>query len=614
MAKGNKISQTLVWILLGLLFVGLAGFGATNFGGSQQRLGRVGDAEITVNAYVNAVQQDIQNLARQTGQRLTIAQAQQLGLTEASLARVVGEAALTDAVTKAGVSVGDEAVRNRVLEVPAFRSLDGDFDRAAYEQTLRQNGLTIGEFETQIRNEASRSLLQAAVVGGVVAPSEYVDTLYNWAREGRDVTWARLTAADLDAPIPEPGEDQLAAFHSDNPEQFELGETRAITYAWLTPEMIAGTIETDDAALRALYDERIDFYVQPERRLVERLVFADDAAAEAAKAAIEAGETTFDALVSDRGLELSDVDLGDVRPEDLGDAAEAVFALTEPGIAGPAPTPLGPALFRMNGILAATETTFEDARDDLARQQTQEEAVRLIQDMFDEIDDLLAGGATIEDIATETELELGQIDWRPDVSDDIAVYTSFAQAAARARTEDFPELIELEDGGIFTFRLDEIRPPALPPLEDVREDVAAAWLEAETETRLMAMATPLADRFRSGGDMAVLGQALNIETGLRRDGFLEGTPPDFVDTVFEMALDDVEVVSSEGDVWIVRLDRIAAPDASDLAGEALRTGFADRAAQDFANDLLQAFTRSVQATAGIEINQATLNAIHTHLN
>jgi peptidyl-prolyl cis-trans isomerase D len=36
-----------------------------------------------------------------------------------------------------------------------------------------------------------------------------------------------------------------------------------------------------------------------------------------------------------------------------------------PGIAGPLPSEFGPALYRINAILAATETTFEEARETL---------------------------------------------------------------------------------------------------------------------------------------------------------------------------------------------------------------------------------------------------------
>ncbi|MBL6780196.1 MAG: SurA N-terminal domain-containing protein, partial [Rhodobacteraceae bacterium] len=52
----NTLSKTFVWILLAFLIVGLAGFGAINFGGRMNSVGTVGDKEISVNDYARALQ------------------------------------------------------------------------------------------------------------------------------------------------------------------------------------------------------------------------------------------------------------------------------------------------------------------------------------------------------------------------------------------------------------------------------------------------------------------------------------------------------------------------------------------------------------------------------
>ena len=50
MARSSSMSKTAVWVLLGLLILGLAGFGATNMGGSIRNVGYVGDKPITTQA------------------------------------------------------------------------------------------------------------------------------------------------------------------------------------------------------------------------------------------------------------------------------------------------------------------------------------------------------------------------------------------------------------------------------------------------------------------------------------------------------------------------------------------------------------------------------------
>jgi peptidyl-prolyl cis-trans isomerase D len=608
MAKGQT-SRIFVWVLLGLLIVGLVGFGATDFGGSVRTVGTVGKTEIDVNRYARALDQELRALGAQRGSAVSMAEARELGIDQLVLQRLVTQAAVENAATELGVSVGDSVVSEEILAIPAFRGIDGEFDREAYAFTLEQSGLTVAEFEDRIRSETAASLVQAGVVGAVTAPETYLDALLGYLQEERDITWARLTPNGLADALPDPTESELQAFHAANEAVFTLPETKAITYAWLTPDMIRDTVEIDREALETRYEERIAEFVRPERRLVERLVFGTGAEAEAALAAIETGETSFDALVAERGLALEDVDLGDATLASLGDAGDAIFALTEPGIVGPLPSPIGPALFRMNAILSAQEVTLEEAEDDLRAELAADRARRVIDDNIDGIDDMLAGGATIEELAAETEMELGQIDWRAGSSDGIAAYEAFRAAAEALTEDDFPEVLTLEDGGIFALRLDELRPPELQPLDAVRDQAIAGWRAQEVTRLLTEEGRDLAEQIAEGREMAAIRLPIEVDRGLTRDGFIPDTPADFVTQAFEMTPGELRVLSGDQTAYILRLDDVRAPDPSNPDRMLLRGLFAQQAAQEVAGDVFQAFANGLLAQTGVQINQAALNAV-----
>lgn len=610
MAKG-QVSRIFVWVILGLLIVGLAGFGATNFGGSVRLVGSVGDAEIETNDYARALQQELRAISAQAGRAVSFSEARQAGIDRAVLGRLVGQAALENEAASLGLSVGDETVGQQVLEIPAFRGLDGQFDREAYAFELRNSGLSVAEFEDRVRADTASTILQAAVAGGLGATDTYTHTLFDWVREARDITWARLDETSLTAPIPEPSEADLQAYHTENAELFTLAEERQITYAWITPDMILDTITADDTELRSQYELRLDEFVQPERRLVERLVYGNTDAAAAAMARIEAGEVEFDTLVEERGLTLDDIDLGAVSEVELDGSGEAVFALDEPGVVGPLDSALGPALFRVNAILNARETTFEEAREELLADYAADRARRIIQDMVGEIDDLLAGGATIEELGSETELEVGSIGWRPDINDGIAGYQEFREAVFLAEEGDFPEVIEFEEGGLFAMRLDGIVPPALQPLSDVRPRVIEGWEAQETARQLVEQAEAAAEAIRNGREMAGLDLPLRVERDLSRDAFLDDAPPGFVAGVFAMEPGEVRVFEDAGAAAIVRLDAINPPDRDSAEAQAILSALSQQASQGMANDAIQMFTRAAQTRGGISINQQALNAIHS---
>ena len=608
MAKKKKAGNFFVYGILILIMAGLGGLGATNFGGGSTAVATVGDSEIDVQDYARAIDRQIRLFQEQTGQRLTFAQAQGIGLDRQALGQLVRGAAIADETEQLGLSVGDEAVRARIIDVPAFQGANG-FDRTAYEFALRENGLTVREFEEDIRQEAATNLLSAAVSSGLDTPDAYIDTLYDFARETRDVGWLRLTAADLEAEVPAPTEDALVAFHAENAATYVQPEARVIDFAVVLPEDIAGELEVSDEQARALYEARLADFVQPERRLVERLAFASDEAAAEALSRIEAGEITFDELVTSRGIALSDIDLGEVDRRALGQAGDVVFALDEPGIAGPAPSSLGPALYRVNAILSAREVPFEEVRDELADEAALDRARRVITEIGVRVEDLLAGGAGVENIAEATEMTAGRIEYDGTSDEGLAAYAAFRDAADALEAGALPEPVELEDGGLAVLSLAEIIPPRELSFEEARALVEADVIRRDTETALRSRAETLAGTLAEGAAE----EALTPIRNLTRDGFVEVTPPDFVDVAFEMEPGETRVLSAEGDVWLLRLDAINAADRDSADARLAIDRFRDQSTRTLANDVVSAFTRAIMAERPVQVNQSALNAVHSQL-
>lgn len=606
---GKQTSKALVWVLMALLILGLGGFGISNFGGSVDSIGKVGDREIDVDAYARALRQEINAQQAATGAPVTLADAEASGLAAMVRMRLIGDTALDAEMARLGVSVSDEKVLAELTSIAAFQGTDGSFDREQYRFLLRQSGLTEARFEADIRDGVARGLLQQAVIGGVARPETFADALVVFLAERRSASLIRLDEGDLETPVPAPSEAQIEAQYAANPDAYTAPATKQITYAWLTPDMMLDRIELDEEMLRSLYEERIDEFVQPERRLVERMVFASEDDAEAARAAIEAGETTFEEVVADRGLTLADVDLGDVSQVDIGGAAgQAVFALEEPGITGPHGSDLGPALFRVNAILVAQETSFEEAREALADEAARDRAVRLIAERITDLDDMLAAGATLEEIADETEMALGQIAYNAAARDDIAAYDGFRAAADAVQAGDFPEILELDDGGIFALRLDGEMAATLRPLDEVRAAVSADWRTAEIARRLTDRAEALRDRLEAGAALDALGPEITREEALPRGGL---TPPELSAALFELPEPGATtIVAAEGTVWLVRLDEVLPPEEGVADVVFLRDALAVQAGQDIARELYENFARALVDAAGLSLDQAAINAVH----
>jgi peptidyl-prolyl cis-trans isomerase D len=612
-SAGNSVSRTVMWVILLLLIVGLAGFGAVSFTRSARAVGMVGDTPIAASRYVRQVSNQLALLRQQTGADISMAQAQAFGLDRQALESVIGQVAVENEAARIGLSVGDAEVREVLVSIPGIQGLDGKYDEDVYRDMLRRNGETVASFEDQLRAEGARRLLGTAVIRGVAMPPAMADLVFAWQGERRSFTWVELTEANLSEPVPAPTDAQLEAHYTANPDAYTLPEARAITYAWITPSMLAGKVEVDEAELQKLYAAKAEQYDKPETRLVERLVFPTADAAQEAWDRIQSGAADFDALVVERGLTLDDVDLGDMTREALGPAGEAVFALAEPGLVGPVDTDLGPAIIRMNGILGAEVVTFEQARPELAEEYSVDRARRMIGEMVEQVNDMLAGGATLEEVAEETDLELGTVEYSEEVSEGIAGYAAFRAAAAQVEADDFAEVEGLDDGGIFALRLDRVIEPRLQPLAEVRDRVAADWKTAEVKARLAALADGYVTRLEAGEDPAAMGLKVNAEGPLTRNAFLADTPAGLLPAVFRLEAGKVERIDgTEGTatVALVRTDEVLQADPADTELAQQRDAYAASLDQSLAADLMGAVMQALLAQAGLTLDNAALAAVN----
>lgn len=610
-AKGNSVTKTAVWILMGMLILGLGGFGAVNFNGNVSSIGTVGDKEISVDQYARELQQQIRAIEGQTGEALSFQQAQAIGLDRAVLQRIVRLRALDNETTEMGISIGDENLRERIIDIPSFQGIDGNFDREGYRFALQQAGLSEAEFEDSLREEAARSLLQGAISGGVTMPDVYAQTLVNFVGEKRSFTWAALTQDNLQAPLPAPTDADLQAFYDANPDNFLLPASKSITYVILTPQDVLDEVEISEDELRKAYEDRADEYIQPERRLVERLVFPNEEAANLAAAALEVNGTTFDALVLDRGLTLQDIDMGDVGRLELDGAGEAVFAAEPGAVVGPLPTNLGPALFRVNGILPSLNTTFEDASPALQQDLAGDRAARLVEVRAQDLDDQLAGGAKLEQLAEESKMTLGTIEWTNDSDQDIAAYETFRAAAAALTEGDFPKIDQLEDGSVFAMRLDGTKPERPNPFEDARTLVAEAWTADQLLTALTVQAEEAQSALEGGSDFATLGLTENVQENLTRDAVISRAPEGLLTEVFEAAPGDIRIIEGADGVVIARLDSISAAEDNEQTQQLLGQ-LTTQLNQQLSQDVFTLYSSDVVRRTAPMIDQQAINAVHVN--
>ncbi len=612
----KKKKGIVMWVIIGLLIIGLGGFGLT---GAFQTTGgtavaTVGDQEITAERFINGFQQDIRFTSEQLGRNLTTEEALSFGIDQTSLRRQITLRALANESDRLKISVGNAAVRDALLANPAFQIAEGIFSEATYDLVLNQQRMSREEFENLLREDEAQNLINSAISAGVGPQDTAARVLLDFIGETRDILWAEIDERVLTTETPPPDEAAIQAYYDANPDEFTTPETRRITYAILTPEIITGLIDISDEEVRDFYLRQTAQFNTPAQRILDRLYFPTEQEALDALARIESGEASFQDIADEYQLNLHITQLGVVRAGQLPEAAsELLFASNETGMFGPVDTEDGPTLYRVNAAIQEQNLKLADVADDIRTSLAAEQAGTLMLTMIGDIDDLIASGASLEELADETDMELRNIDFNAESTEDIASDQAFVAEALAAEPGEERDLIELESGSIMVLRVDEIIESRLKPLSEARDLAIAGATRVATVKRVQEYADELQARVEAGADLGgtliAIGLTPDTETGITRTAPPTGLPPLVGQQLFEQDLDGVKTYPSETGAYIVQVNSISPFDPQSENGKAFMAQADSQMRADIATDLYILYANGVVANTEITVNQSIIDQV-----
>ena len=606
MAKSKtSVSKIFVWILLGFLFVGLIGFGTGNLSGNIKTIGKIGETDITVNQYVRALQTELRNTSQQFGQQLTFQQLQAFGIQQRVLARIVTDKLLENEALKLSLSVNDKTVRDNIVSLSAFNGPDGSFNQDAYNFALENAGYTTAEFEEEIRAETARNILSQGILSGNVINNLQAEIMASFLLEKRSFNVQILKPESFKFTLNEPTDEELAFFLEENVEKYTVPEGKIITYAILEPAMLLDGIDSNDTILRKIYEDQTQEYNKPEQRIVDRISFLTIDDANSVIADINAAVTDFDTLLKDRNLTYEDVLYGTFTKDQLPAGKKQVFDAKAGEVVGPVETDLGPAIFRVKEIIPSKKTSFEEAKPTLEKDYRLSEATKLIDERIEDSQNLLAAGGTLEELGKEIGYRIENILFNSKASMPILENRIFNSTAQTAKINDFPEIKELPNGGLFALRVDEIIEARKQEVDEIREELTDEWQKEERQNKLNDIAESMLSLHQYKGEI------LNFNKKTR-DETLPNLPEDIIKEVFNLSIGKGIVISGDQESFILRLKDISKADLSSDTGKLLVSQIKNQINNSLSGDLFESFANMARVNSKLDLNEQALNAVHSN--
>ena len=293
------------------------------FGGVSggDRIAVVGDERIDAAELSTGLSSALDN-ARQANPTLTMQAFIAQGGLESVLDQILQRNAIAEYARQHGMRAGKRLVDSEIAQIPAFRGIDGNFDRNAFLSVLSQRGLT----EAVVREDIEAGLLARQLLAPIsFSPSmpESIGRRYaSLLRERRQGTIAMLPSEAF-APQGNPTDAQLQAYYRTASSRFIRPERRVIRYATFGPEALGDLPAPTEAQIAERYNRDRAQYASSERRRFTQLVVPTQDAANAIVAEVRGGKS-LETAAREKGLATAAIE--PVTRSDFANSASAAVA------------------------------------------------------------------------------------------------------------------------------------------------------------------------------------------------------------------------------------------------------------------------------------------------
>jgi peptidyl-prolyl cis-trans isomerase D len=621
-AGQSMVGKIVATVLFGILIFSFAiwGIGDIFRGAPSNKVATVGETDITLEQFRTAYNNELQRLNRQFRASITPDQARSLGIDQRVLARLVSEAVLSERARALGLSASDQLIVRSILEEPALRGPNGQFDRARFEALLRENGMTEAGFVNDQRSAMVRVHLADALAGLVPVPLAARDAFHRYSSERRAASYFVMPPASA-GDIPAPTDEQLQSFFNDRKASFRAPEYRTLSILVLEPGTLADPGSVSDADARQRYEQAKDRFGTPERRTIQQIVFPSKEEAEAAFNRVKQGEA-FEAIASERNISPQDFELGTFAKSEMLDpaVAEAAFSLQENATSGPVEGRFGTVLVRATRIEPEAVKPFEEVASEVKRELALERSRASIESVHDAIEDARASARPLAEIAKEKNLALVQIpavdrsgldkDGKP--VDALPERETVLPAAFASDIGVDNEALRSRTGGYIWYDVTGVEPSRERPLEEVRDEAARQWRDNEIDQRLADKARGLVERLDKGEALDALASEVGAQpksaTELARRTAKDELTADAVNRIFSTPVGKAGTAPNGADARaLFKVTAATVPpfvtttqEAQRLEGQ-LREGLSD--------DLISQYIAQVQKDLGVVVNQQAVRQV-----
>jgi peptidyl-prolyl cis-trans isomerase D len=595
--------------------------------GTSTWVARVGGTTIEAQTVEQAYRRALQAASRDLPDGQEASPALRQKIADATLRRLIGEAAMTEELARMRIVVPQPALVAAARSMPALQGKDGKFDPTRLQSLLQANGMTEAEFLELVRADIARQELLDAVTAGATVPDREAKLIYAAEYEKRSADIAAFPFAAMPAP-PTPDDKTARRWYDNHPDAYVTPEYRTVKLIVLSPETLAADVTVTDQEVRDSYAAHRSEYTTIGKRSAEVISTHDEATAEKLAAQWRAGAdwTTIQAAAKTAGaVALAQDNATRVEYPDP-DLAKAVFAAPVNTVPPPVKGALGWFVIRVTHEVKGGVKPFEAVEKTLRERLRLDKALDLVYDRANKIDNLLGNGTSLDALPASLGVHAITVTVDKDgvekdgstaqIPGESEIASAVLTAAFSAQKGDPPQLTEVKTpstggSGYYALSVEDIQPSARKPFASVRARVNDDWRTDQRHHEAEVAATAMMQAVKGGKNFSDAARDAGVMPYLSplatRTSITKGMPVDVQNVLFSLKKGEPTMVET-GDAFLVATPvEIVAPNPDTDPANYARVKQA--LTRTVATDLASAFEEALRLRAKPRINRTNLAQI-----
>ena len=616
-------------VILGLITIPFMLWGVESYfnkSGGGDVVAKVNGDSITRQEFDRAIKGQQQEMRASMGAAYNAALFDDPKIRQGVLDGLVSQHLLMAAAKQAKLVVSDTQLATTIGGLPGFQE-NGQFSQSRYDQVLRQQGMSIGEFENRVRQELLVNDMRSVFSAPGLVPGNVVVSFLQAYEQKREVSLATLSPEQF-MPQTKVSTADIQRWYDSHKAEYTLPAQARFEYVVLSQAAMANQMLVSEAAIQQYYQQNAAKYREPEQRRASHILIAVGAADDAQKraAAKAKAETIYQQLKTSpaRFAEIAKRDSTDAgsaaQGGDLGWFArnamvkpfsDAAFALKEGQISAPVLSEFGYHIIQLTGIKPAKVQPLAAVKTDITAELQNQQGGKQFADVaetfsnqvYEQSDSLLP-------VAKALKLTVQTSGWITRKGGEAAGILNNPKMISALFSDDVlknkrnTEAIEVAPGTLASARLLDYKPAALQPLEAMR-----AAIEAQLKrTQAIALAA-------KQGQADLVQLRTGKEPGVKWSAFMNvsrqqaGTfPLALLEPVFRADVKALPVyvgaADANGVYTLARVTRVLAPVPADVVKvKAVQNELSQVMAQTDFSDYLT----SLRSKAKIEIQKSALD-------